>query len=105
MFHHSLLEQFLSSPVLILIKFTADVGILQPFWFLFKYYPSSPGDHSIASKNLKQLTKLLGDGSVTCVRHRLVGGGLEHGIGKGFEEMKAGRVRGEKLVVRVGGES
>ena len=38
------------------------------------------------------------------MRHRLVEGGLEKGIPKGFEEMKAGRVRGEKLVVRVSGE-
>ena len=31
-------------------------------------------------------------------------GGLGTGLAKGFEEMKAGRVRGEKLVVCVGGE-
>lgn len=31
-------------------------------------------------------------------------GGLEKGIAEGFEEMKAGRVRGEKLVVCVDGE-
>lgn len=75
----------------------------QPFWFLFKYYPASPTDHAIASKNLKQLTALLESGTVRPVRHRLVAGGLETGLAKGFEEMKAGRVRGEKLVVRVGG--
>jgi len=77
---------------------------IQPFWFLFKYYPASPTDHAVASKNLKQLTGLLESGEVRCVRHRLVDGGLERGIAKGFEEMKAGKVRGEKLVVRVGGE-
>ena len=77
---------------------------IQPFWFLFKYYPASPTDHAVASKNLKRLTGLLESGEVRCVRHRLVDGGLERGIAKGFEEMKAGKVRGEKLVVRVGGE-
>lgn len=76
----------------------------KPFWFLFKYYPASPTDYAIASKNLKQLTGLLESGKVRPVRHRLVEGGLETGIVKGFEEMQAGRVRGEKLVVRVGGE-
>ena len=70
----------------------------QPFWFLFKYHPASP---TIASKNLKQLTALLESGKVRTVRHRLVEGGLEKGLLKGFEEMKAGRVRGEKLVVCV----
>lgn len=76
----------------------------QPFWFLFKYYPASPTDYAIASKNPKQLTGLLESGKVRPVRHRLVEGGLETGIVNGFEEMQAGRVRGEKLVVRVGGE-
>ena len=38
------------------------------------------------------------------MRHRLIDGGLEKGVAKGFEEMKAGKVRGEKLVVCVGGE-
>ena len=31
-------------------------------------------------------------------------GGLEYGVAKGFEEMKSGKVRGEKLVVCVVGE-
>lgn len=35
--------------------------------------------------------------------YRLMPGGLAD-IGKGFEEMRAGRVRGEKLVYRVGGD-
>ena len=61
-------------------------------------------DHDIASENLKQLTGLLASRKVECVRSRLIDGGLEKGIACGFEEMKAGRVRGEKLVVSVGGE-
>ena len=81
-----------------------QVFINQPFGFLFKYYPGSPTDFAIASKNVKQLTTLLKSGKVRAVRHRLVEGGLEKGLLKGFEEMKAGSVRGEKLVIRVGGE-
>lgn len=76
----------------------------KPFWFLFKYYPASPTDYALSSQNLKQLTPLLESGKVRPVRHRRVEGGLEKGLLAGFEEMKAGRVRGEKLVVRVGGE-
>ena len=38
------------------------------------------------------------------VRHRLAEGGGETGIAKGFEEMKAGTVRREELVVCVSEE-
>lgn len=53
---------------------------------------------------MKQLTELLESGKIRPVRHRLVSGGLEKGIAKGFEEMKAQKVRGEKVVVCVGGD-
>lgn len=87
-----------------LCRIITNLSVYQPFWFLFKYYPASPTDYAIASKNLKQLTGLLESGKVRTVRHRLVKGGLETGLTKGFEEMKAGKVRGEKLVVCIGGE-
>ena len=54
--------------------------------------------------NLIQLTGLLESGRGRAVRHRLVEGGLEKRITNGFEEMKAGQVRGEKLLVLVSGE-
>ena len=91
-------------PSIFPVRSTTNAFAYQPFWFLFKYYPASPTDYAIASKNLKQLTGLLESGKVKPVRHRLMEGGLETGIGKAFEEMKAGKVRGEKLVVCVGGE-
>ena len=94
----------LSLPSIFPVRNTTNGFACQPFWFLFKYHPASPTDYAIASKNLKQLTGLLVSGKVKPVRHRLLEGGLETGIGKGFEEMKAGKVRGEKLVVCVGGE-
>ncbi|MCJ1259092.1 hypothetical protein MMC24_006927 [Lignoscripta atroalba] len=76
----------------------------KPFWFLFKYYAASPEDYKTASTYMKKLPGLLKEGKVVPVRHRLMPGGLGD-IGKGFEEMRAGRVRGEKLVYRVGGGS
>jgi len=51
---------------------------------------------------MKKLTGLLETGKVVPVTHRLMPGGLAD-IGKGFDEMKARRVRGEKLVYRVAG--
>lgn len=75
----------------------------QPFWFLFKHYPAMPEDYNSASTYLKNLTCLLEEGKVVPVPHRIMPGGLGD-IGKGFEEIRAGRVRGEKLVYRVAGE-
>ncbi|MCJ1246727.1 hypothetical protein MMC30_003936 [Trapelia coarctata] len=75
----------------------------KPFWFLFKHYPAAPQDYQDASMYLKSLTSLLAEGKLQPIKHRLMAGGLGD-IGKGFEEMRAGRVRGEKLVYRVGGE-
>lgn len=75
----------------------------KPFWFLFKHYPAMPEDYNSASTYLKNLTCLLEEGKVVPVPHRIMPGGLGD-IGKGFEEIRAGRVRGEKLVYRVAGE-
>ena len=84
---------------------TADVTLPpQPFWFLFKYYPAVPQDYKASSQYLGNLTGLLTSGTVVPVPHRLMAGGLAD-IGKGFDEMKAGRVRGQKLVYEVGGGS
>ncbi len=104
--HLSLIEHVLTPIALYLIHLESLLIHFsnQPFWFLFKYYPASPTDYAIASKNLKQLSGFLESGKVRTVRHRLLEGGLEMGIVMGFEEMKAGKVRGEKLVVEVGGE-
>lgn len=74
---------------------------LQPFWFLFKYYPAVPSDYTTATNYLKSLTDLLQDGKVHPVKHRLMPGGLAS-INQGFDEMRGGRVRGEKLVYKVG---
>lgn len=41
---------------------------------------------------------LLQEGKVISVKHRLISGG----IGKGFDEMRNARVRGEKLVYKIG---
>jgi len=75
---------------------------LQPFWFLFSHYHAAPQDYQDASKYLKSLTALLAEGKLQPVKHRLMAGGLGDN-GKGFEEMRAGRVRGEKLVYPVRG--
>ena len=52
---------------------------------------------------MKKLTPLLTDGKLQVINHQLMQGGLKD-IGKGFEEMKQGKVRGKKLVYEVGGE-
>ena len=52
---------------------------------------------------MKKLPRLLQQGKVDPVRSRLMPGGLA-AIGEGFAEMRAGKVRGEKLVYTVGGE-
>ncbi|KAH7313139.1 chaperonin 10-like protein [Rhexocercosporidium sp. MPI-PUGE-AT-0058] len=75
----------------------------KPFWFLFKYYPASPEDYRSSTDYLQALTPLLREQKVVPVKHRLMSGGLES-ISLGFDEMRLGRVRGEKLVYRVGGE-
>jgi len=73
---------------------------LQPFWFLFKYYPAVPLDYKTASTYLKNLTDLLENGKVVPVKHRLMPGGLAN-ISQGFDEMRSGRVRSEKLVYKI----
>jgi hypothetical protein len=60
-----------------------------------------PDDYKIASTYLKNLTGFLRYGKVKPVNYRLLSGGLES-ISEGFEEMRNGRVRGEKLVCKVG---
>lgn len=75
----------------------------KPFWFLFKYYPPAPADYQNASRYMKKLPSLLQQGKVDPVRSRLMPGGLA-AIGEGFAEMRAGKVRGEKLVYTVSGE-
>ncbi|KAL8645113.1 MAG: hypothetical protein Q9210_006887 [Variospora velana] len=73
----------------------------KPFWFLFKYYPALPSHYETATSYLKSLTGLLETGRVEPVKHRLMPGGLEN-INQGFDEMRNGRVRGEKLVYKIG---
>jgi hypothetical protein len=51
---------------------------------------------------MKNLRVLLEQDKVVPVRSRLMPGGLAS-IGQGFDEMRAGKVRGEKLVYEVGG--
>lgn len=75
----------------------------KPFWFLLKYYSARPEDYKNAHTYLQELTKLLEQGKFVPVPHRLMSGGLS-GIQAGFNEMQAGKVRGEKLVYEVGGE-
>jgi hypothetical protein len=52
---------------------------------------------------MKRLPALLEQGKVVPVRSRLMPGGLGS-IGGGFDEMRAGKVRGEKLVYEAGGQ-
>ncbi|KAL8833883.1 MAG: hypothetical protein Q9170_004030 [Blastenia crenularia] len=73
----------------------------KPFWFLFKYYPPVPADYETATHYLKSLPGLLLSGKVQPVKHRLMPGGLAS-INQGFDEMRSGRVRGQKLVYSVG---
>lgn len=75
----------------------------QPFWFLFKYYPANAEDYKSSMDFLQALTRLLQEQKVVPVKHRLMNGGLEN-ISRGFDEMRSGNVRGEKLVYRIGGE-
>ena len=70
----------------------------QPFWFLFKYYPASAHDHHAASTYMKRLTRLLAEGKLQPISHRLMPGGLKD-IGKGFEEMRQGRVKGRSWFI------
>jgi hypothetical protein len=75
----------------------------QPFWLLFMYHPASMEDYNAGSTYMKKLTKVLNEGKIVPVKHRVMQGGLGD-IAQGFAEMKAGRVKGEKLVYRVAGE-
>ncbi|KAL3428072.1 zinc-binding dehydrogenase [Phlyctema vagabunda] len=75
----------------------------KPFWFFFRYYVIVPEDYTASQKCLHDLTALLEEERVVPVRHRLMSGGLAE-ISDGFEEMRKGLVRGEKLVYRIGGE-
>ncbi|MCJ1239661.1 hypothetical protein MMC14_007659 [Varicellaria rhodocarpa] len=70
----------------------------KPFWFLFKYYPASAHDHHAASTYMKRLTRLLAEGKLQPISHRLMPGGLKD-IGKGFEEMRQGRVKGRSWFI------
>lgn len=63
-----------------------------------------PEDYKTASTYLKNLTNLLENDKVKPMKHRLMPGGLGD-IGRGFEEMRQGRIRGEKLVYAVAGEA
>ena len=55
---------------------------------LFKYYPAVKKHYNASSKTLKILSQLLKEGRAIPVRPRLMALG---DIGKGFEEMKAGK--------------
>lgn len=59
-----------------------------------------PEDYKFTLNYLQNLTRLLEERKVAPVPHRLTPEGLGD-IGKGFEEMRAGRVLGEKLVYLV----
>ncbi|CZT48856.1 uncharacterized protein RSE6_09615 [Rhynchosporium secalis] len=75
----------------------------KPFWFFFHHYPAIPEDYKSSSDYFQALTPLLREKKAVPVKHRLMKGGLGQ-ISEGFEEMRSGKVRGEKLVYRVGGE-
>ena len=78
----------------------AYTALGKPFWFLFRYYAAAPADYETATAYIRRLPELLSSGVLKPVPHRLMPGGLKK-IGEGFAELKAGRVKGEKLVYRV----
>ena len=80
--------------------FLTYTALGKPFWFFFKYWPAVPEDYRVATEYMQRLPELLRLGAFQPVPHRLMEGGLE-GIGQGLAELKAGRVRGEKLVYHV----
>ena len=80
----------------------AYTALGRPFWFLFRYYPTVPADYEVGTAYLRRLPELLRSGAFQPVPHRLMEGGLGE-IGQGFAELRAGRVKGEKLVYRVAG--
>jgi NADPH:quinone reductase-like Zn-dependent oxidoreductase len=63
-------------------------------------FPASKDDYEFAKMWMRLLEKLVAEGKVKPYPKRLGSGGLE-GVLKGLEEMKAGKVRGEKLVYRL----
>jgi hypothetical protein len=67
------------------------------------YYLASMEDYNAGSTHMKKLTKLLDEGKIVPVKNRVMQGSLGD-IAQGFVEMKAGRVRGEKLVYYVAGD-
>ncbi|ODQ54598.1 GroES-like protein [Saitoella complicata NRRL Y-17804] len=60
-------------------------------------YPASPEDRRVAEQLYEELPEWIQSGKVKPNTTRIVEGGLD-GILRGFEEMKSGKVRGEKLV-------
>lgn len=63
-------------------------------------WPASENDWEFAKMWMGLTEKLVGEGKIKVHPKRLEEGGLE-GILKGIEELKAGKVRGEKLVYRI----
>ena len=74
----------------------------RPFWFLFKQYAASPAGFAAASLYIEKLQKLLETGKVFPILSRPMTDGLVS-IGNDFEKMRAGTLRGEKIMY--GGET
>lgn len=63
-------------------------------------YPPIPEDFEYTKKFIKLTEKLLAEGKLKAHRTKVGADGLK-GVLKGLEDMKAGKVSGEKLVYRV----
>jgi NADPH:quinone reductase-like Zn-dependent oxidoreductase len=63
-------------------------------------YPASKDDYEFGKMWMDLTEKLVAEGKLKPHPKRLVPGGLE-GILKGMEELKAEKVRGEKLIYRI----
>jgi hypothetical protein len=63
-------------------------------------YPPIPEDFEYTKKFIKMTEKLLAEGKLKAHRIKVGADGLK-GVLKGLEDMKAGKVSGEKCVYRV----
>ncbi|KAG8160819.1 hypothetical protein KVR01_009083 [Diaporthe batatas] len=61
---------------------------------------ASPADHDFATNWMKEVSRLVSDGVVKPLRHRVIGETLAD-IDKGLQELRSGRVSGTKLVCLV----
>jgi hypothetical protein len=73
----------------------------EPYSLMGEEFPAVPEDFALAAQFSNLAEELLADGSIKAHPASVRAGGLE-GIIEGMEEMKRGKISGEKLVYMIG---